>query len=161
MNTKILKNFGDVLKKKRKQAGFSQEELSEKLGTTITIRDALKHGDAVKPADNFKTDRKNGFVSDNSNNKNENIDIYQNTTANINDMGNSNECIDLTDKDHVAGMLVAVKGLTASNYKDKLDKASDNDRYEFIAITVVQGRCTYALYSASATPGEVRAGMLK
>ncbi len=74
-----------------------QKKLTDKLGTSITIRDAIKHGDAIKPADEFKTDRQNKFVSNNANNLNEKIDVYQNTTANINDMGASGEAVDLTD----------------------------------------------------------------
>ncbi len=74
-----------------------QSKLSEKLGVTLEIRDAIKHGDSVEPSKEFKTDRTKGFVSTNANNLNSNIDVYQNTTENINSMGASNECIDLSD----------------------------------------------------------------
>ncbi|MBO6088082.1 helix-turn-helix transcriptional regulator [bacterium] len=44
MNTKILKNFGTTLKKKRKLAEFSQEELAEKLGIHRTYMSFLERG---------------------------------------------------------------------------------------------------------------------
>lgn len=44
MNTKILKNFGATLKKKRKQTELSQEELAEKLGIHRTYMSFLERG---------------------------------------------------------------------------------------------------------------------
>ena len=49
---------------------------------------------------------------------------------------------------------MAVKGMTAGNYKKKLDKASPDDKFEFIVITVVVGNCTYA-HNASGTKTEI------
>lgn len=44
MNTKILLNFGNTLKKKRKQSELSQEELAEKLGIHRTYMSFLERG---------------------------------------------------------------------------------------------------------------------
>ena len=44
MNTKILKNFGEQVKKKRKQANLSQEELAEKLGVHRTYMSFIERG---------------------------------------------------------------------------------------------------------------------
>lgn len=56
------------------------------------------------------------------------------------------ECIDLTKDKGQSGLIYAVKGLTAGNYKEKLSDAKMDDKYEFITITLVQGKCTYAYY---------------
>lgn len=44
MNTKILLNFGNTLKKKRKQSELSQEELAEKLGIHRTYMSFIERG---------------------------------------------------------------------------------------------------------------------
>ncbi len=44
MNTKILKNFGETVKKKRKIAELSQEELAEKLGIHRTYMSFIERG---------------------------------------------------------------------------------------------------------------------
>ncbi len=67
------------------------------------------------------------------------------------------ECIDCTTNQN--GMLVAVKGLTVSNYKEKLEKASTDEKFDFISITVIQGNCTYALY-ATGTANEVSSALI-
>ena len=67
------------------------------------------------------------------------------------------ECIDLTKAQ--TGKLVAVKGLTVTNYKEKLEKASPDEKFELISITVVQGNCTYAIY-ATCTTTEVGASLI-
>ena len=44
MNTKILKKFGEQVKKKRKLANLSQEELAEKLGIHRTYMSFIERG---------------------------------------------------------------------------------------------------------------------
>ncbi len=44
MNTKILKNFGETVRKKRRQAGLSQEELAEKLSIHRTYMSFIERG---------------------------------------------------------------------------------------------------------------------
>lgn len=44
MNTKILKNFGEQVKNKRKNTGISQEELAEKLGVHRTYMSFIERG---------------------------------------------------------------------------------------------------------------------
>ncbi len=44
MNTKILENFGEMVRKKRKQAELSQEELAEKLGIHRTYMSFIERG---------------------------------------------------------------------------------------------------------------------
>ncbi len=44
MNTKILENFGQSVRKKRKQAELSQEELAEKLGIHRTYMSFIERG---------------------------------------------------------------------------------------------------------------------
>ena len=44
MNTKILKNFGKTLKRKRREANYSQEELAEKLNIHRTYMSFLERG---------------------------------------------------------------------------------------------------------------------
>lgn len=44
MNTKILKNFGENLKIKRKSANLSQEEMAEKLGIHRTYMSFIERG---------------------------------------------------------------------------------------------------------------------
>lgn len=68
------------------------------------------------------------------------------------------ECIDVTSNKN--GRLVAVKGINASNYLEKLQKASTDEKFDFISITVVNGDCTYALY-ATGTAGEVLSATTK
>ena len=68
------------------------------------------------------------------------------------------ECIDVTSNKN--GRLVAVKGINASNYLEKLQKASTDEKFDFISITVINGDCTYALY-ATGTAGEVLAATTK
>ena len=72
----------------------------------------------------------------------------------VNELGD--ECIDSTIAKN--GLLTAVKGLTKENYKEKLNAASSDTKFEFITITVVQGKCTYAHY-ASGTANEALAGI--
>jgi len=86
-------------------------------------------------------------------------EAYQNkTTLKYDDVKKDfgDECIDCTAGQN--GVLVAVKGMTAGNYKEKLEKASSDDKFEFIVITVVVGNCTYAHY-ASGTAGEIIAAI--
>ncbi|MBR6071958.1 MAG: hypothetical protein IKP77_03885 [Acholeplasmatales bacterium] len=71
------------------------------------------------------------------------------------------ECIDVTINKGQSGLLIAVKGLTAANYKEKLGKASADEKFDFISITVIQGKCTYAHYAESATAAEVNVGLSK
>ena len=44
MNTKILENFGEMVRKKRKQAELSQEELAEKMGIHRTYMSFIERG---------------------------------------------------------------------------------------------------------------------
>jgi len=44
VNTKILKNFGEQVKKKRYLAGLSQEELAEKLNIHRTYMSFIERG---------------------------------------------------------------------------------------------------------------------
>ena len=44
MNTKILRNFGEQVRKKRRQAGLSQEELAEKLNIHRTYMSFIERG---------------------------------------------------------------------------------------------------------------------
>lgn len=71
------------------------------------------------------------------------------------------ECIDLTKgtESSRSGMLIAVKGMTKDNYEEKIRNASSDSKFDSIAITVVQGRCTYSHF-ASQTAGEVSVSIL-
>lgn len=65
------------------------------------------------------------------------------------------ECLDDTkDKN---GKLIAVKGVSKDEYKDK-KFTEDTTKYEFISITVVQGKCNYAYYG-TATYREIVVGI--
>lgn len=44
MNTKILENFGEAVRKKRRAAELSQEELAEKLGIHRTYMSFIERG---------------------------------------------------------------------------------------------------------------------
>ncbi len=44
MNTKILQNFGEQVRKKRRLAGLSQEELAEKLNIHRTYMSFIERG---------------------------------------------------------------------------------------------------------------------
>ncbi len=44
MNTKILENFGKIVKLKRKISGLSQEDLAEKLGIHRTYMSFIERG---------------------------------------------------------------------------------------------------------------------
>lgn len=44
MNTKILKNFGDNVRRKRRLLDFSQEQLAEKLGIHRTYMSFIERG---------------------------------------------------------------------------------------------------------------------
>lgn len=44
MNTKILEKFGKTLKRKRREANYSQEEFAEKLGIHRTYMSFLERG---------------------------------------------------------------------------------------------------------------------
>ena len=87
-------------------------------------------------------------------------DAYKNGTAlKYEDVKNElgDACIDVTvDKN---GLLIAVKGMNQSNYKEKLEKASNDEKFDFISITVVQGNCTYAYY-ATVTASEIKAALI-
>ena len=74
----------------------------------------------------------------------------------VKDLGD--ECIDCTTVKN--GMLVAIKGYTKDNYKEKLNAANGDTKFEFITITVVLGKCSYAYY-ASGTANEVLAAISK
>ena len=67
------------------------------------------------------------------------------------------ECIDLT-KDQ-SGLIIAVKGMTAANYKEKLEKASSTEKFDFLSITVVKGECQHA-YFAEATATDILAATI-
>lgn len=82
----VWKKFASVLSESEKYG----------VGTSVTIRDGIKH-EKKSPADRFDTDRQNQFKTTNENNKDEEIDLYQNTTANINKMGAAGECLNLLD----------------------------------------------------------------
>ncbi len=69
------------------------------------------------------------------------------------------ECIDVTTGNGTAGLLVAVKGVSNENYREKLNNQDPNTKYDFIAITVVQGKCTYALF-ANGTASEVNTSLI-
>ena len=72
------------------------------------------------------------------------------------------ECIDLTkgtDSSSRYGIIIAVKGMTKDNYEEKIRNASDDSKFDSIAITVVQGKCTYSHF-ASQTAGEISASIL-
>ena len=66
------------------------------------------------------------------------------------------ECIEI--KTGNTGKLIAIKGLTKDNYQEKLNSVSDDTRFEFISITVVTDKCTYAFYG-SGTVGEIKAAL--
>ena len=88
-------------------------------------------------------------------------DSYQNKSPlKYEDVKNElgDECIDVTTNKN--GRLVAIKGVNSSNYLEKLQKASIDEKFDFISITVVNGDCTYALY-ATGTTGEVLAATSK
>ena len=36
--------------------------------------------------------------------------------------------------------------MTSENYKDKVQRASDTEKFDIVSITVVQRKCTYAHY---------------
>lgn len=44
MNTKVLEKFGETLKRKRREANYSQEEFAEKLGIHRTYMSFLERG---------------------------------------------------------------------------------------------------------------------
>jgi len=77
---------------------------------------------------------------------------YETVKSDLND-----ECIDVTNDKN--GVLVAIKGVPASNYQEKLDKAKDDEKFEFISITVIKGNCTYAYY-ALATKTEITSSII-
>lgn len=66
------------------------------------------------------------------------------------------ECIDVTTNQN--GVLVAIKGVKAGNYQEKLQNAKEDEKFEFITITVVVGNCTYAHYAVG-TAGEALAAI--
>ncbi len=57
-----------------------------------------------------------------------------------------NEAINLT-KNGESGVILVVSGMTSENYKDKVQRASDTEKFDIVAITVVQRKCTYAHFS--------------
>lgn len=68
------------------------------------------------------------------------------------------ECIELTVLN--TGVLAAVKGYNKDNYKEKLDAADENTKFEYIVIYVAAGNCTGATYG-SGSAAEVKAAMSK
>lgn len=80
----------------RKFAKVLSESEKYGVGTSVTIRDGIKH-EKKKPADRFATDRSGGFKTTNESNEGQDIDLYQNTTENINKMGAAGECLNLLD----------------------------------------------------------------
>ena len=67
------------------------------------------------------------------------------------------ECIDLTKDQN--GLIIAVKGMTAANYKEKLEKASSTEKFDFLSIPVVKGECQRA-YFAEATATDILAATI-
>jgi len=82
----VWRKFADVLSKNETYG----------VGRDVTIRDGIKH-EKKTPANRFDTDRQNGFKTTNENNEGQDIDLYQNTTANINKMGAAGECLNLLE----------------------------------------------------------------
>ena len=70
-----------------------------------------------------------------------------------------NECIDVTDGGQ-NGLLVAVKGVTNENYKEKLNIQDANTKYDYIVITIVQGKCQRALF-ATGPASEINNSLIK
>lgn len=56
----------------------------------------------------------------------------------------------------VAGQMVAVKGLTKENYKEKLNEADGDTKFSVIVVTTLLGKCTSATYFEF-TSNEVKA----
>ncbi|MBR6071255.1 MAG: hypothetical protein IKP77_00300 [Acholeplasmatales bacterium] len=56
------------------------------------------------------------------------------------------------------GVIAAVKGYNKDNYKEKLDAADENTKFEFIVITFVAGKATAAAYN-SGTAAQVKAAL--
>lgn len=56
-----------------------------------------------------------------------------------------NECIDITTSKN--GVLVAIKGVSNQEYKEKLNGTDTNTKYDYIVITVVQEQCQHALFA--------------
>ena len=71
------------------------------------------------------------------------------------------ECIDITVINNGTrnGILIAVKGLTAANYEERLKNASQDEKFDYITITVVQSNCTYANFGTG-TAGDIQASIL-
>ena len=84
--------------------------------------------------------------------KNGNALTYEQVKKDLGD-----ECIDSTDKNN-NGLIIAVKGMKAEKIEEKLRKASPDEKFEFISITVVVGQCQYAYY-ATGTANEILAGI--
>ena len=80
----------------KKFAKVLSEDKDFGVGRAVTIRDGIKH-EKKTPANRFDTDRQSGFKTTNENNEGQDIDLYQNTTANINKMGAAGECLNLLD----------------------------------------------------------------
>lgn len=56
------------------------------------------------------------------------------------------------------GVIAAVKGYNKDNYKEKLDSADENTKFDFIVITFLAGKATAAAYG-SGTAAEVKAAL--
>lgn len=56
----------------------------------------------------------------------------------------------------IAGQMIAVKGLTKDNYKEKLDNADENTKFSVIMVNTLLGNCVSATY-AEFTVKEVKA----
>ena len=72
------------------------------------------------------------------------------------------ECVDTTKVQNGtrSGLLIAVKGVTAGEYKERIEKASSDEKFDYISVTVVQGNCTYAYY-ATVTASEIRTAQIQ
>ena len=87
----------------------------------------------------------------NNNYKDGNAITYEKAVEDLGD-----ECIDVTLLK--SGVLIAIKGYTKDTYEEKLNKADENTKFDFIVITVVAGKCTYAHF-ASGTAAEVKSAI--
>ena len=66
----------------KKFASVLSESEQYGVGTSVTIRDGIKH-EKKSPADRFDTDRQNGFKTTNENNEGQDFDLYQNAKKSI------------------------------------------------------------------------------
>ena len=47
----------------------------------------------------------------------------------------------------IAGQMIAVKGLTKDNYKEKLENADENTKFSVIMVNTLLGNCVSATYA--------------